>query len=92
MDHKNLISTLQQRVGDPRTPALLDALTEIIREQSMHGNRIALPGFGSFEGVKHEDEIITDLSTGKRMLLPPSIDVTFQPGSMLRKKIKEGTK
>ena len=92
MDNKSFITTLEQRIGDPRTPMLLEALIGLVREQSMQSNRIAFPGFGSFEGVRHDEEIVTDLSTGKRMLLPPSIEVKFQLGTMLRKRLKEGKK
>lgn len=90
MDQKNFTTILEQRIGDPRAKELLDALAGLIKEQALQGHRLALPGFGTFEGIKNDEEMVTDLSTGKRMLLPPSIDVSFQSGAMLRKRIKEG--
>ena len=36
-------------------------------------------------------KITSDLTTGKRMLLPPSVEVRFVAGSMLKKKLKEGS-
>ena len=63
----------------------------MVREECAKANRVAIPGFGTFEGVKHEEEITSDLTTGKRMLLPPSVEVRFVAGSMLKKKLKEGS-
>ena len=92
MDNRHFTTTLEQRLGDPRAAVLLETFASLIREQTMQTGRIALPGFGSFEGVKHDEEVVTDLTSGKRMLLPPSIEVRFTPGAMLRKKMKEGKK
>ena len=49
---------------------------------------MAIPRFGTFVPVKHEEEVITDLSTGKRMLVPPEINVEFHPGAMLTKRLR----
>lgn len=46
---------------------------------------VAIPGFGSFTPVKHEERVETDAESGRRTLLPPHIAVNFIPGSKLRK-------
>lgn len=69
---------------------LVESFSTLVREECGKTNRVAIPGFGSFEGIKHDEEITNDLATGRRMLLPPSIEVRFIPGGMLKKKIKEG--
>jgi nucleoid DNA-binding protein len=46
-----------------------------------------LPSFGSFSTVKHDESIITDISTGKHMLMPPCIEVEFTPSNILNKHI-----
>lgn len=48
---------------------------------------VAIPSFGTFTPVKRDEEITTDLSTGRRMLLPPQITLEFTPAAMLRKHL-----
>lgn len=92
MDNKTFAAGLAQKLAcDAATAArLIEGFGMILREQCGEENRVAIPGFGTFEGVKHDEEVITDLATGKRMLLPPSIDVNFTPGAMLKKRMKGG--
>jgi nucleoid DNA-binding protein len=94
MDNKSFQSQLSQRLrcDNAATTRLLEGFGVIIREQCSNAAKVALPGFGSFEGAKHDEEVITDLASGKRMLLPPSIEVKFNVGSMLKRKIKEARK
>ncbi len=92
MDNRSFVGSLAQRLGcDAATAArLIDGFGMILREQCGEENRVAIPGFGTFEGVKHDEEITTDLVSGKRMLLPPSIEVRFAAGGMWRKRVKGG--
>ena len=94
MDSKTFTSTLAGRQAcEPSEAArLIEGFAAVIREQCGCGNRVALPGFGTFEGVKRDEEITTDLATGCRMLLPPSVELIFTAGGMLKKKMKEGRK
>ncbi len=91
MDHKTFTSDLAARLGcDPaKASNLLETFATIVREECAATNRVAIPGFGSFEGVKHDEEIVNDLAAGCRMLLPPSIEVVFTPGVMMKKKLNE---
>lgn len=93
MDYKTFISSLARKTGCDNDTAtrLVESFGTIVREECGKTHRVAIPGFGSFEGIKHDEEITRDLVTGKRMLLPPSIEVCFTPGGMLKKKVKEGT-
>jgi len=94
MDNKNFISNLAQRLGCDNATAqrLVDGFGTIVRETCADAGKVAIPGFGTFEGVKHDDEIITDLASGRRMLLPPSIEATFSASGMLKKKVREGSR
>ncbi len=51
------------------------------------GSNVALPRFGTFSVVKHDDQVSTDLVTGKKMLLPPAITLEFRESGFLRKKL-----
>ena len=90
MDYKQFRKRLCELTG--RQAADVDALTEglaiILRESCGELDSVAIPTFGTFVPVKHKEEISTDLSTGKRMLMPPEITVEFHPGSMLQKRLR----
>ena len=49
---------------------------------------IAVPGFGTFEGRKRNEAVVTDSATGKRRLEPPRVEVTFTMSNVLKNKIK----
>ena len=48
---------------------------------------VAIPGFGEFVPVKDDERIELDKESGKRMLLPPMVRLTFEPSSILKSKI-----
>ncbi len=89
MDSKTFTQNLSRLTGDDvqQTEKMLDALTSIIREAVTSQKIVAIPSFGSFEAVKQDEIVTTDLSTGKRMLLPPQITLNFSPAAMLRKNL-----
>jgi len=50
---------------------------------------VAVPAFGTFAPRKHDEAIVDDLSTGKKMLVPPEISIEFRPGAMLLKRLRQ---
>lgn len=62
----------------------------IVEEQTRDLNRVALPSLGSFRGVKRDETVVRDLSTGRRLLLPPAIEIEFVAGGRLKNGIAEG--
>ena len=88
---KQIVATLSKKMG--REPndiiALIDGLSAIIKDKCGALDSIAIPGFGTFIPLKENEKITTDLSTGKRMLLPPQISLQFQPSTILRKKLTD---
>lgn len=90
MDNKTFTSRLARALDiDPKDAAeRLEAFAAVIAERTADLDTIAIPGFGNFTSIKHEESISTDLATGRRMLLPPQITVDFVPGSMLKKKVR----
>ncbi len=73
MDYKQLRKILVDRTG--RSQADIDALVEglsvVLRQHGAELDAVAVPTFGTFSPVKHDEVVSEDLSTGKRMLLPP---------------------
>lgn len=94
MENKILLERISEKLACDSATAerLLDGFATILREQCGDDNRVAIPGFGTFEGVKHDEEIADDLSSGKRMLMPPYIELRFTAGGMLKKRLKGGAK
>lgn len=90
MDYKQFRKSLCAELG--REPHDIDSLVEglsiILRESCAGLDTVAIPAFGNFVARKHDEEISVDLSTGKRMLMPPEISVEFVPGNILRNHLK----
>ncbi|MDE6120449.1 MAG: HU family DNA-binding protein [Muribaculaceae bacterium] len=89
MDHKQFRRQICEATGrqEADVDALIEGLSIILRESAAELDSIAIPTFGTFVPEKHREEIVNDLSTGRRMLVPPEIILTFRPGAMLSKKI-----
>ncbi|MDE6197872.1 MAG: HU family DNA-binding protein [Muribaculaceae bacterium] len=90
MDYKQFRRRLAEKTGRSTTDvdALVDGLAIVLRESCAELDSVAIPSFGTFVPVKHAEDIITDLSTGRRMLVPPEINVEFRPGGMLLKRLR----
>ena len=48
-----------------------------------------MPGFGKFEGEKLMERVEVDSASGRRMLYPPEIRMTFVLGTRLKTRIAE---
>lgn len=90
MDNKQLQATLAKRMGrnNADIAKLLDALVTTIRERCGELDSIAVPSFGTFEAKKKLERIVVNPGTGKRMLVPPKITLTFKPSALLKSKLK----
>lgn len=83
----SFVTDLARRIGRDRkaTETLLAALSQAVARSCGELDTVAVPGFGNFQAVKHDEQVITDRATGRRMLLPPEIEMTFTPAGKLRK-------
>ena len=93
MDHKTIVNNLSKKIDrEPKEiSALIDGLATIIKENCGNLSELASPGFGTFVPTKEDEKVITDLSTGKKILLPPQITLNFEPSIVLRKKVANNT-
>lgn len=87
MEHKSFINSLTKALDRNRhdVTALIDALAIVIRDNCAELDAVAIPGFGSFVPQKHDEAIITDQETGRRIMTPPQITLSFNAGSRLKK-------
>lgn len=92
MDNSQIINIIARKMNieAATTEKLMEGFAAVIARECGEENRIALPQFGSFVGVKHDETVVNDLTTGKRLLLPPSIELEFHPGGRLKNGISEG--
>ena len=63
------------------------ALTQCMLDCFRNEDSVAIPGFGAFVAEKTSEHVETDPDTGKRMLYPPCVTLSYQPSVLLRKKI-----
>ena len=89
MDSKTFNNSLAAGLDMPsrKTAEMIEALAQVLQESARTLTSIAIPSFGTFVPTKASETIVTDRSTGKRLLLPPQISVEFHAAAMLRKKL-----
>ncbi|MBQ0068494.1 MAG: HU family DNA-binding protein [Bacteroidales bacterium] len=90
MDNKKLVSTLASKLGRSTDDIskLLDAFTNVVADKCGELDSIAIPSFGSFEPKKKNERIVVNPSTGKRMLVPPKVVMSFKISNVLKGKLK----
>ena len=90
MDYKQLRRRVAERLGRPvaDVDALAKGLAKVFRESLAEMDSVAIPTFGTFTPAVRPDSVTTDLSTGKRVLLPPEVQLSFTPGAMLLKRLR----
>ncbi len=90
MDNKELVERLSSKLGRDKKDInkLLDALVGVVKSKSCELDSIAVPSFGTFETKKKNERIVMNPSTGKRMLVPPKITLSFKVSNVLKSKLK----
>lgn len=90
MDNKTFLETLSQRInaGKDETSDMAESLFQVLTSAALEGDTVTFPGFGSFEPRKRIERIAIHPSTGKRMLIPPKITLTFKPSTLLKQKVR----
>lgn len=78
------------QIEEATAQQLLSGFIAVIEDECRDLNRVALPMLGSFQGVKREEKVVRDLSSGRNLLLPPAIEIEFIPGGRLKNGIAEG--
>ena len=91
MESKELIDTIAKRMerSTKDVNTLLDSLVKTIEDRCGALDSVAIPGFGSFEAKKKNERVTVNPATGKRMLVPPKISLSFKPSALLKSKLRE---
>ncbi len=89
MDNKTIASALAKAGNhDVKTvQKFIDGMSAALLEHCSALDTVAITGFGKFIPRKIEESVVTDRTTGHRMLLPPEIALEFKAATILKKKI-----
>lgn len=89
MLHKELVEKLSKSLNRDKRDInkLLEALSNIVVERCSELDSISVPRLGTIEAVKHNESVEIDYNTGKRMLLPPRVEMKFTTSNVLKKRL-----
>lgn len=90
MDNKALLDMVAERINRDAEDVnkLVDALISVVKTRCGELDSIAVPGFGTFETKKKLERVVVNPTTGKRMLIPPKIVLSFRPSALLKNKLR----
>lgn len=91
MENKEFVAQLAKKMNrDTKdVTSLLEGFSQVLKDNLSNLESVAMPGFGEFEAIKEDETITIDHSTGKRLLLPPQISVSFRASSIMKKRLAE---
>lgn len=75
------------QITDDKALLLFDTLRSTLKRNSEALDSVSIPGFGTFTTEKYDERIVDDADSGKRVMLPPSIEMRFKSSVVIRKKI-----
>ena len=92
MDNKKFIETLSARldISLSSVNGMIEALSQEVVKISSNLDGISVPGFGVFEPRLREERISLHPASGKRLLVPPRIYLSFKTSPVLKQKINNG--
>lgn len=90
MNNKDFIAELSNVCGlsPNESQKQVNTLLEIMENLWIDNNSISVSGFGVLEVRKKLERISVNPNTGKRMLIPPKLVLTYKPSALLKEKTK----
>lgn len=70
--------------------SLMEGLTGVVGECGSALDTITVGGFGTFETKKRLERVALHPASGKRLLVPPKIVMSFKPSASLKQKVRKG--
>lgn len=92
MDNKKFMEELSSRLdlSMGTVGLLIDAMADEFAKSASNLDGIVVPGFGSFEPKLREERISVHPASGKCLLIPPRIYLSFKQSPVLKQKINNG--
>ena len=90
MNKKELIDSVADSVGESRRLVndVLDAAITTVQQQVKRGERVSLPGFGTFERRNRSARTARNPRTGEEIKVPATKVPAFKPGSGFKDFVK----
>ena len=90
MDNRKLVETVAANLGRSTEDVgkLLDAFAGVLSTRCGEMDTVVIPSFGAFEPKKRNERVMLHPSTGRRMLVPPRVVLSFKISQVLKAKLK----
>ena len=91
MDNRTLIDTLSKRldISGEEVGELIDGLTSCLGESGAELDSVIVPGFGTFEPKKRLERVALHPASGKKLLVPPKIVMSFKAVAGLKQRVNK---
>ena len=91
MTKKDLAGVLYDEIGFSRRESaeIVNFFFDLMREKLIAGEKVKLPGFGTFMVTRRKSRIGRNPSTGEEVDIPSRLTVVFKPSRFLRKKVDQ---
>lgn len=90
MDNKTFIERLAERCDLDRDTVvnLTETFCDVMVDTMVDNDSVTVASFGSFDPRLKTERVVVHPSTGRRMLVPPKLTITFKPSALLKQKVK----
>ena len=90
MNNKEFINAISQHesLSARDTQMLVNHLVAELTAQFENGGQLTVQNFGVFEVKKKLERVVTNPSSGQRMLVPPKLVLNFKPNANWKERIK----
>lgn len=92
MDNKTIIDNLSRNLDVSRETVahMIQSLSTAFGNCCAELDTVSISGFGNFEPKKRQERIAVHPASGKRLLIPPRVNVVFKPSPILKQRINDG--
>lgn len=90
MENKTILDTLSHDLDLKKDEVrqMVQSFAKVLADSCIDKDSVVVPGFGQFEGRKKQERLAVHPSSGKRLLIPPKLVMSFKPSAILKSKIK----
>ena len=91
MDNKTFIEELSRRLDISRETVMkmIDSLSQTMGNAAAEMDSITISGFGVFEPRLRQERISIHPASGKKLLVPPKVVLTFKSAPVFKQKLKK---
>lgn len=89
MNNKEFITEMANNLGisNDQCQKMVYEFTDTMINALEMGNEVVIAGLGCFEIKKKKERLMVNPSTGKKMLVPPKLTISFKMSNTFKNKI-----